>query len=91
MWQNIAMTDIRKIRESRGETLTEAASKIGRSISWLSRAERRLLPSIGADDLFLLSVWAGATVKAEDVLADSSYDHPSKLRIDSPFSKPCSS
>ncbi len=85
------MNDIRKIREERGETLMVAAAKMGRSYSWLSRAERRLLPRVGADDLFLLSAWAGVTIKAEDVLAASSYERPAVLCIDTSFSKPCDS
>ncbi len=85
------MNNLREIRESRSETLADVGIKIGRSISWLSRAERRLLPSISADDLFLLSAWAGMAVKAEDVLAVSIYANSSKSCIDTSFSEPCGS
>ncbi len=85
------MNDIRKIREERGETLIVAAAKMGRSYSWLSRAERRLLPRVGADDLFLLSAWAGVTIRAEDVLAASSYSRRDSLCVDPSFSEPCDS
>ncbi|WP_442583321.1 helix-turn-helix domain-containing protein [Mesorhizobium sp. ASY16-5R] len=40
--------DIRALRRSRGMTLTETASQLGRSVGWLSQVERGLsVPSLG--------------------------------------------
>jgi transcriptional regulator with XRE-family HTH domain len=52
-------TDIRRARLQAGLRLADIARAIGRSASWISRAERGLVAGIGFDDLVVLGAAVG--------------------------------